>query len=418
MIKLVVHTFATKAITAAISLAIVILTTHVLGLQGRGEITLITANIGIVLLLIQIVGGPSLVYLVPRSNPFHLFICAVLWSFVLPILLILFMQYIGIIEHGFFINLIYICVVYGLSSTCQLMLLSFEQINTYNILIFIQTLLHFLGLTFFFFVVDKADIQSFIWSLVICHSITLIIAVILLTKFLKITSFTNFFHSAKEAVIKGFTLQAENLVQFLNYRLSLFFLSSQLSNLGLFSISLVFTEAIWLFGNSLSLVQYSKISNEKNREESVNVSFKLAKINFWVTLICVVILSLFPEIIYDLVFGSGFGAARYPTLVLCPGILAIAVAMSFSQYFAGIGNFKLNNIAALVGLAIKIPACILLVPDYKEIGAALACTLSYSGSCIYLFYKFKNETGFKISYMFLTKQDIADLKILASKCII
>ncbi|MBC7391388.1 MAG: polysaccharide biosynthesis C-terminal domain-containing protein [Opitutaceae bacterium] len=415
MIKLVVNTFATKAITAVISLAIVMLTTHVLGPVGRGEITLIAADIGIVLLFIQIIGGPSLVYLVPRANPFHLFICAVIWSFFLPVLLIPFMQLIGIVEHSFFIPLIYICIVFGLSSTCQLMLLSFEQINAYNILTFVQTTLHFLGLGFLFLVVKKTDTQSFIWSLGFCYSITLILGLIILSKFLKITSLVYFFHTAKEAVIKGFNLQAGNLIQFLNYRLSLFFLSSQLSNLGLFSISLVFAEAIWLFGSSLSLVQYSKISNETNRKESVNISFKLAKISFWVTLICVLVLSFIPEFLYQMVFGIGFSGARYPTLVLCPGILAIGVAMSFSHYFAGIGNFKLNNIAALIGLIIKIPACILLVPEYKEIGAALACTLSYSGSCLYLFYKFSKETGFTISDMILTKQDFANLKILASK---
>ena len=236
-------------------------------------------------------------------------------------------------------------------------------------------------------------------------------------KFFNTFSFLNFWKNAKEAAIKGFSLQAGNLIQFLNYRLSLFFLSSQLSNLGVFSISLVLAEAIWLLGNSLSLVQYSKVSNEKTRDESIKISFKLAKISFWTTLFCVLVLSVFPENLYAFIFGSEFGEARYPTLVLCPGILAIGVAMSFSHYFAGIGNFKTNNIAAIIGLVVKIPACIFLVEPYKEVGAALACTLSYSASCIYLFYRFKKATNFDLKNLFLSKQDFLEILDLLNKVI-
>ena len=409
MIRLLVNTFATKVATAAITLGIVILTTRVLGTEGRGTVSLISADIGIILLFIQIIGGPSLVFLVPRFNTFHLLICSVVWSLFMPLFLILGLHFLGIVEQGFNLYLTVICMIQGISSACQIMLLGHERINIYNLLMFTQTLIHFLGLGFLFFVLGKNDTESFMWSLMFCNLITMLIGLYLNYKLFNNFSLFNFWITAREAFKRGFIVQFSNIIQFLNYRLSFFFLSPFLSHLGLFSISLVLAEAVWLLGNSISLVQYSKISNEKNREESVKISFNMAKISFWATLASVIMLLILPEFIYSFVFGKEFGGARYPTMALCPGILAIGVGMSFSHHFAGIGKFKINNIAAIIGLAVKIPCCLLLVSKYKEIGAAIACSLSYIASCVFLFIMFKKETGFKLYNLLISKSEMSEV---------
>ncbi len=108
MLKSAFNTLFTKVLSAFFSLGIVILTTHMLGSEGRGEISLITADVGLVILFSQLVGGASLVYLYPRSHPFQLLFSAIVWSIISPLIILPIMQVLGMIEHGYFFHLIFL----------------------------------------------------------------------------------------------------------------------------------------------------------------------------------------------------------------------------------------------------------------------------------------------------------------------
>lgn len=404
MTRTIFSTLISKIIAAALSLAIVMLTTHILGPTGRGEISLITADIGFILLCSQLVGGASLVYLYSRSHPFQLLVASILWSILAPLLLLPFMNWLGLIEHDYLEHLIVICILFGISSSFQMVVLGAKKILSYNIATFLQTLLVFISLLVLFFGFHFQTTFSFVIGLYVAHCLTLLVAGTMCFSLLHNFSLIGFANTLKEAIVRGVTVQFSNIVQFFNYRLSYFFLSSHLAQLGIFSISLVLAEAIWLIGNSISLVHFTTVSNEQNRKDSIKQSFIYAKVSFWATGTCVLTLALFPASGYALVFGERFAASKMATLALCPGILAIGVGMIFSHYFSGTGRFKINNIANLVALSVKIPACILLVPRYQEIGAGLACTLSYITCFLFLYVRFRKETGFGLKD-FMIRQD-------------
>lgn len=280
----------------------------------------------------------------------------------------------------------------------------------YNVATFLQTFLAFSSLLILFFFLHLQTTFSFVIGLYIAHSITLLMAATVGFSLLRNYSLTGFAHTFKEAIVRGATVQFSNIIQFFNYRLSYFFLSSHLSQLGIFSISLVLAEAIWLIGNSISLVHFSTVSNETNREDSIKQSFIYAKVSFWATSTCILALALFPASGYAFVFGERFAASKMATLALCPGILAIGVGMIFSHYFSGTGRFKINNVANLVALCVKIPACIWLVPRYQEVGAGLACTLSYLTCFVFLFVRFRKETGFGFQDFMIHQEEWQVLK--------
>jgi O-antigen/teichoic acid export membrane protein len=410
-----VNTLFTKILSAVFSLAIVMLTTHVFGPEGRGEISLISADLTIVLLFSQILGGSSLVYLYSRESPFLLLLSAIVWAIISPLIVLPIMNALGWIEHDYFIHLIFLSLLMGVSSCFQVLVLGAEKIMAYNVLNLMITLIAFFSLAAFFFIFQCTTPFYYVISLYISYSISLMAGAVASQHLLKETSFKGIGQTVKRAFQRGATVQFSNIVQFFNYRLSLFFLNQHMASLGIFSISLVLAEAVWLIGNSISLVHFSHVSNEKNKDHSQRQAFLFAKISFWATLACVLILALSPSYVYSFVFGVRFGAVKLATLALCPGILAIGFGMVFSHYFAGTGRFKINNMAAVFGLIVKIPACLFLIPRYLEVGAGLACSISYMASFIFLYVCFKRETGFGLKDLNIHPQELREIVSFAKK---
>ena len=67
--------------------------------------------------------------------------------------------------------------------------------------------------------------------------------------------------------------------------------------------------------------------------------------------------------------------------------------MQASSYFSGMGRYGVNNRAALLGLVVTVPACLLLVPRLGMAGAALGMSASYTASAAYLFGQYRRATG-------------------------
>ena len=92
-------------------------------------------------------------------------------------------------------------------------------------------------------------------------------------------------------------------------------------------------------------------------------------------------------------FGPEFGAAHGVILALAPGILLNGAGMQASTYFAGVGRYGVNNRATLLGLALAVPGCLLLVPRLGITGAALSMTLAYAAATLHLFGHYRRAIG-------------------------
>src|SRR2546423_1163047 len=80
MFKKTANTFFVKVAVAVINLCIVIMLSQWIGARGKGEASLILTSIAMLMLFCNMVGGATLVYLVPRYNNFLLALVSNLWS--------------------------------------------------------------------------------------------------------------------------------------------------------------------------------------------------------------------------------------------------------------------------------------------------------------------------------------------------
>ena len=117
-----------------------------------------------------------------------------------------------------------------------------------------------------------------------------------------------------------------------------------------------------------------------------------------------------PVSVYGWVFGAEFVSVKPVILLLAPGVLALAANAVFAHFFSGMGNPKINLYANIVGFSIVLILAVIFVPMYGFLGAAGAVSVSYLVVMIYYCYRFKKQTGIKISALLPKWSDVVEAK--------
>jgi O-antigen/teichoic acid export membrane protein len=191
----------------------------------------------------------------------------------------------------------------------------------------------------------------------------------------------------------GMNNEFNYFIQFLNYRLAYYFIAKilGLSLLGVFSIAVSITEAVWIISRSMSAVHFSNVINSDDQLKSRTETMIFLKQSFWISLIFLTILILVPETLYKLIFGNEFSEVKKYITYLIPGILSIAVTNLYGHYFAGTGKLKILRNKSLIGLAATILLLPFLTRKYQLTGVCITLNISYLLSSFYLWLKFRKD---------------------------
>jgi len=288
-----------------------------------------------------------------------------------------------------------------------------ERINKYNLVTTIQLACMLLSLSLFFLFFKQKNIESFIFSLYVQFVSGAIIGYFFIRK--DISKADNLKSNAvvKEILRYGSYVQVANIVQFMNYRLSYFIIDFYAGKamLGIYTVGVQLAEGLWLIGNSLSLVQYSKISNSKDPHFAKIFSIQLLKVSTLATLLLIIPVYVLPTSFFQFVFGSDFNQVKEVFIYMSPGILSIAGSLMFSHYFSGLGKHYLNTIASTIGLVFTFIAGFILIPRIGLYGAAITASISYFTMVVFQLILFLKLSKTKMSELLINKDDIA----LASK---
>jgi len=204
----------------------------------------------------------------------------------------------------------------------------------------------------------------------------------------------------------GSMSQLANLLQVLNRRFSFYFIKPMLGRapLGIYNAGTQVSEGLKIIGQSISLVQFSVISNKVGEDEyNKHLTLTLLKFTVIITFLALIVLLVLPENFYTMIFGEGFGEIKTVIICLAPGILAMASSMIFSHYFSGTG--RPNMIASLIGFIATLIAIYPLVKYYGYIGAGLMTSFAFIVGAIYQFIIFKKLTSAGIKDFMIGSDD-------------
>jgi O-antigen/teichoic acid export membrane protein len=184
-----------------------------------------------------------------------------------------------------------------------------------------------------------------------------------------------------------------HITQMLSFRLSYYVLDHYHGEaaVGVYSNGISLAESIWLISKSISMVQYARISNMPDRQESARLTVRLIKFSVAASLIVLLPLMLLPSSFYIFIFGDGFAETRLVIWTLAFGVLVYNFSILTGHYFSGTGRYYINAISSSLGLIASIILYYTLIPAFGMAGAGWATSLSYLITTIILMTVFNKE---------------------------
>lgn len=403
----VVKTFISRFLILILSFGLVIFSTNMWGSEGKGTISIVIANAAIVSFFSSIFAGSSTSYFASKFKTEQILIYSYIWSVIMGILIPVIFSFADI-QAKYLMYLIGISVFSALLSVNVNLFIGKQNIRLFNVYTVLQQLVHILFISVFIYILQQKDVSVYFGAQICCLALLFLTSFFQVIRECKISDISLSKNVFKSMFEYGWKTQLSAFIQFLNYRLSFYFLEyfDGIGSVGVFSIGITFSEAIWTITRSIAVILYSDVVNSKSREESILNTKSSLKLSFVLMLIFLLGIIIIPGSLYEMIFGRAFRGTKEIMLLLSPGILAIAISDMIGYYFSGIKELKILNIKSIVGLAITLVFSFLLIPKYGILGACIVTTLSYSVSALLLFLKFYRSTDFRIQDYLITKEDL------------
>jgi O-antigen/teichoic acid export membrane protein len=169
-----------------------------------------------------------------------------------------------------------------------------------------------------------------------------------------------------------------NMLQFINYRLDMFFVNYFLgpAGVGIYSVSVGIAELLWYLPNAIGFIVFPKAAS--TQPEVMNVFIpRIFSIALGLTALGAFGLIFFGKQIIHLLFSSSFNSAYFPLVALLPGAVLLGGAKILSNDIAGRGYPHYNSINSGVAAILTIILDLMLIPSYGVLGAALASSVAY-----------------------------------------
>jgi O-antigen/teichoic acid export membrane protein len=378
--KNLTNTFFSTAVILILQVVNIVLSTQLLGSEGRGQISLYLLHIAIGAQVGSMVGGEALVFFTPRFNLKSLISLSVQWNVFITLLAMLTFWFFDFSNS----TILLLAGAIFLQSSFQLM----TQLGIGNLLItksnkaFLLSQGIFTSCILIFHANDALTETSFIGAYMIGLLVSIIFMIVQAKQLQSRTDLPSL--TLKKALSNGFVIQFGNVAQTFNSRLSYFLLESMFANgkalIGVYSTALLVSEKALVVPKSLGRVQLAETANQtESLALRTSQYFKL-----YIALAVVVMLALLcvPNALYVFVFGDGFENVGFFIRLLIPAMLLLMGSNAMSNYFSGLGMYKVNSICTVIALVISSTVAFTLIPHYANIGAAISTNVAFAILCI------------------------------------
>ncbi len=423
MFKKIVGTTGTRILNSLFTVVILWLFTHYVGSKGYGAVALIVLDITVIQMFIDPMAGSALVYFSSRTTSSKLVIPAYFWVVIVVAVAALALSGIHQIAPAFYSNIVpgpygkqilILALINGIIQINYNMLIGKGKIKIYNLLF--TTQIGIVLIVFAFLVINNPQptAQQYIIALFMGWGISAILGFAMIVKEIKEWGTRNWQQTSRQILHFGFISFTANLLHLGNKRFSFYLVTgfAGLSSLGVYNAGLQLTEGIRIIGQSISLVQYSVISNSRNETYAIKISIQLMKISVILTFLALLVLLLIPTEVYGLIFSRDFIKIKEVIIALFPGVLSLSANTVFSHYFSGKGHPEVNLRSNIAGFVVTLIFLFLLIPKYGITGAAITASLSYFTSVVYQYIVFKKQTGTKVSEWLIRRRDFHDFFFL------
>lgn len=417
MFKKILGTGITRVLNLLVGFVTMLMGTKVLGAAEWGIGFTVLTDVTFLLIGVEFLAGSGLVYFTPRKKLSTLMAVSYSWiALVMAFYVLLFwvlshypVTFDRIVPHGYEGITLLLTLVYSFHNFNLNVFLGKEKVGTFNWVFLLQIFVQVCSMTLFIFVFDIRDAHAFVYSLLCGYITAFLVGFVLMIRMFNHDGKDPFFLTTKEMLKYGYVIQLSTLVSTLNRRMSIFLLRRHCTNdaVGVYGAGSQVGEGVKVFGLSVSMVQFSRLSNLTDKEEIVNLTIKFLKITLVLTFLALLVLVCLPVGFFEWLFTDAFGQVKQIIMLMSPGLLCLSGHMIFTHYFSGTGIPKYNLYASLVGLAVTVPATFLLIPMIGITGAAISFSCTYAAIVFYQWFVFKRIAEVKAKDLLLSKDDWA-----------
>ena len=433
MIKKIFGTFGTRFLNAICGFITLWFGSHYLGDKAWGVGGIVLLDVSLLLIGVEFLAGSGLIYFTPRKSYRTLFKISYIWSALIVAFYALMMYIFSFVPesfshhfakffgesaefipqgyHGMVLLLVFIYSLHNFNLTT---LLGKERVGTNNILFIIQFMTQMCSMLVYIFVFDIRNANAFVYSLLTGYIVGYICGLTQIWPYLKEKGDDSIRETIKEMFRFGSIIQLSTLVSTLNKRLSFLIIKGFWGDaqVGVFNAASQVSESPKMIGQSIAMVQFSKISNLTDKELAAKITIQLLKTAMVLTALCMFVVCIIPTSVYSWLFTANFAKMRVVMIALSPGVVFMAANMVFCHYFSGVNIPKHNLYGALVGLAVTIPSLYLLIPPFGMVGAGISASITHLATIVYQWIIFKKINKISVKELLVTKDDV---KLLVSE---
>lgn len=195
--------------------------------------------------------------------------------------------------------------------------------------------------------------------------------------------------------------------QYISYRLDQFLLPILIgvTALGHYSVATAITEQVWTLSAAVQMAILPKIPN-RTLKDGARLIATILPFVFMINILIVFVMASMGYFIIPVLFGPEFFASYWPMLLLLPGTFFIGIWKIIGSYYLGINKFNVLFYLSLAALILNLGFNLWLIPRYSAVGAALASTLSYTFTGIFLISYFSHTNGFMVRSLVLPNKQV------------
>lgn len=416
MLRKILATSGTRIMNAVSSLVVLWIAANALGSEAWGTAGIILLDISLILLVVELVTGSAIVFHSSKENFTSLLLLSAIWTILIIGIFSLLFYFVSYFPHlyslmipeGYGKHILILSLLNGFYGFNLNALLGREKLMAFNGLFVLQFSLLLATMACAVYLFDMNDERAYVLALYISYSIPAIAGCILILPYLEKTTFKNMMSIFMRLFHFGSMTQLSSIAHLVNKRMSFYVIKQYLglAPLGVYTSGVQLTEGLRLIGQSISLVQFSSLSNSNSDEYARVLSIQLLKFSVLLTSLALLVLIAIPKEVFEMIFTKDFGEIKIVIISLAPGVVFLAANTIFSHYFSGTGKPKYNLYASLVGLFVTIPSVFLLIPAFQLAGAGMSASLAYGASVLYQWLVFKKLTHTKTNELRISLYEI------------
>ena len=398
MLKKILGTIGSRYLIAFLNLALIFINAKVLGIEGVGMIGLIVASVNIAVIVNGILCGNTIVYFMNRYSMRTIFLPAYLWTPIGSSLACGFMYLTGLLPTGYRLDIFLLAILSSTVNANARFLLGKDNIKGFNLTFILQGGLLFFVLLYFYYILKRLDVRSYVWGLYVTNGIAFIASLsMLVPDFLKETSRSS-----------GKSLCTTRLNYFLIQRFA------GLGSVGLLDAGTKISESVWNISRSVSFIEYSSVAKTSEATEQKRITLQLFKLTFCALALVMGCILLVPEWIYtDYLFSAEFKGIRKGGLSI--GIVALGCNSIISHYFIGSGKIRYSTASSCVGLIALLISGFLLIPSYGVVGSAITTSIAFTSMLVFSLTVFSRQTLTRWNEFLPDKKDFQACRIHIQK---